>query len=535
MFPTRYVDSHKEMLSAEKALFYRVGHRNVSQNSLNPTGIVPIPRFFRRIPLSERIGWRHYTCGGDGADNKGTQCKFCADPLYCGGGGGGTGETNAPRSKKRKKNPVDQASDQHCQDLPLLTRLRSLPTLQVLAMRSVVLHYRRPSQFERQLPVALAKEVWNHLPADFLCAQRMARIYHANKGSDCACPRELWFQGNRIIRQIITTCVQCCGGRFGSRSTTNKKGSGGGADRIASLYRRGERSTTSKAQLCPQCGGAFGKCGCAHMMHAIITIDYNSQGYMRHISLRMNRYAWPTVLGEADLIGEGYLHGLLSWKLPSHSAIGAPFDFRIPPDVSFYCGIRVSEAMVMKYPAACPRNVIVFNWTPELLPCVQRMKKKEFHLRREIQPPRPTVDNDDSHRPVSTHEAPSSHTTTTTTTTRNQDGAGDEAYSAPFFEATIACVSESALGVVNRTNRAGVVGSHVFDMVNKHTNSSRTVEVFRIAAGIYLESCAKDYYSMVDTGFDPLDSRTHTGSFIPSYRQNVGTNIPKSPIIIPHS
>jgi len=64
-------------------------------------------------------------------------------------------------------------------------------------------------------------------------------------------------------------------------------------------------------------------------------------------------------------------------------------------------------------------------------------------------------------------------------------------------------------------------------MVNLETSRSRTVDVFIIAAKAYLESCARDYASGIQSTITPSES-TMTTHFRPTYRATLGKNMPQA-------
>lgn len=338
----------------------------------------------------------------------------------------------------------------------------TVPSLRTLAMRSVLVHCRRPSQFETRLPLALANEVWRHLPLRFLSEQRVARFF----ATGCGCTTEAWLHGGRVVRHIITWCATCLG-----LETETKK-----------LHQ-------NRIPPCSYCAGPFARCGCPHMPYARVYMFYNEVGHMIQIKLALNRADWG-LMGLSHLIGEGYLHGQVAWKRP-YTVMGAS---PRPPTLYFHCGIRLIGAydhLVLGSPFTA-RSLLGAGDIKDVPPVtkvasgVERIPEDMFFFRD---------DSDDYYEDRRTWD-PASR--------------------------SLLFVVERPLEKLPIEAVRRQVGSVLASRLHRHAGRSRTVAVYREVAKIYMEQLLRERRclgSRDNPGLTPPE-------FGGCYRLNLGNNIP---------
>lgn len=262
------------------------------------------------------------------------QCDSPHPCAFCGHRPAATDASGIIPEPPRKRQRTRKTQSKDATPIPV-------PSLCTLAMRRVLVHYRRPSQFEKQLSTGVATRVWEHLPLRFLSKQRVARFYHPN----CGCPTEMWIRGRRVMFIRQTLCVRCLG--LGGRI-------------------KSELEADPRGDDCDFCKRRYGRCGCVNMPHAEISIYYDEFGNKKRIGLYVNRSDWRSVC-VFNLVGQGYLHGRMDWRAPTPICSQCPPRLQVvPPSLNFFCGMRGSDTTQFALPNG--QTLHTFSPTMEVTP-----------------------------------------------------------------------------------------------------------------------------------------------------------------------
>lgn len=336
--PQRFAVPAGHYLRLLTPMIIKAKKRSLNNRTLNP-GVrgEALPAFFsapeaarhRDLTLLCCTRWKR----GHGADPGLNACRFCQpgpslisrslpDPP--------DGEGTEPPRKRQRRGAAAAVT---AAPAPVELEPATVPRLTVLAMLRVMVHCRRPSQFERQLPLDLARRVWQHLPLRFLSEQQLARSY----APGCGCPTQVWMNGPQVVLVSKTLCLTCLG--------------------LGRELRKHD-APPRIPWICPSCHGPHGRCGCPKMPHAKIDLHYDEAGNRTRIKLYLNRATWGHV-GSCNLVGQGCLHGYIPWKPPPHAWMRGS----LPPALRFHHGLRIS-GQVTEY--RLPNRQVLHTFAPTI-------------------------------------------------------------------------------------------------------------------------------------------------------------------------